>query len=51
MLRNLTPALESAVLRDMESWEFKPATRDGAPVDIDIVLEIRLAFRHGGAKL
>ena len=40
LLRNLTPALESAVLRDVESWEFKPATRDGAPVDIDIVLEI-----------
>lgn len=40
LLRNLTPAYENAVLRDMESWEFKPATRDGAPVDIDIVLEI-----------
>ncbi|MGB6943004.1 MAG: energy transducer TonB [Bryobacteraceae bacterium] len=40
LLRNLTPALESAVLQDVESWEFKPATRDGAPVDIDVVLEI-----------
>jgi hypothetical protein len=40
LLRNLTPAYESAVLRDVESWEFKPATRDGAPVDIDVVLEI-----------
>ncbi len=40
LLRNLTPALESAVLRDVESWEFKPATRDGVPVDIDVVLEI-----------
>ena len=37
---NLAPALESAVLRDIESWEFKPATRDGMPVDVDIVLEI-----------
>ena len=40
LLRNLTPALESAVLRDVGSWEFKPATRDGAPVDIDVVIEI-----------
>jgi hypothetical protein len=40
LLRNLTPALESAVLRDVQSWEFKPATRDGAPVDIDVVIEI-----------
>jgi hypothetical protein len=40
LLRNLAPALENAVLRDVSSWEFKPATQDGTPVDIDIVLEI-----------
>jgi hypothetical protein len=40
LLRDLSPALESAVLRDVKSWEFKPATRDGLPVDIDVVLEI-----------
>lgn len=40
LLRNLNPALASAVLQDAQSWEFKPATRDGAPVDVDVVLEI-----------
>jgi hypothetical protein len=40
LLRDLSPALESAVLRDVKSWEFKPATRDGLPLDIDVVLEI-----------
>ena len=40
LLRNLSPALESAVLQDLQSWEFKPATQDGAPVDVDVVLEI-----------
>jgi hypothetical protein len=40
LLRDLTPAYESAILRDVQSWEFKPATRDATPVDIDIVLEI-----------
>ncbi len=40
LLRNLTSFYENAVLRDLESWEFKPATRDGTPVDIDVVLEI-----------
>ena len=40
LLRDLTPALETAILRDVKSWEFKPATRDGVPVDIDVVLEI-----------
>ncbi len=40
LLRDLTPGLESAVLRDVKSWEFEPATRDGKPVEIDVVLEI-----------
>jgi hypothetical protein len=40
LLRNLAPALESAVLRDVQSWEFKPATRDGSPVEVDAVIEI-----------
>jgi len=40
LLRNLAPAQESAVLRDVQSWEFKPATEDGAPVDTDVVIEI-----------
>jgi len=40
LLKNLTPALESAVLRDVQSWEFKPATHDGMPVDVEVVLEI-----------
>jgi hypothetical protein len=40
-LRELASAAqESAVVRDLKSWEFKPATRDGVPVDIDVVLEI-----------
>jgi hypothetical protein len=40
LFRILAPALERAVLRDISSWEFKPATRDGAPVEVDVVLEI-----------
>ena len=40
LMRNLAPPLERAVLRDIAAWEFKPATRDGAPVDVDVVLEI-----------
>lgn len=40
LLRSVSPGLEAAVLRDIESWEFKPALRDGAPMDIDVVIEI-----------
>ena len=40
LLRNLPLAIEQAVIQDMSGWEFKPATRDGAAVDVDVVLEI-----------
>jgi hypothetical protein len=40
LLRDLSPSLEGAVLKDLKAWEFKPATRDGVAVDIDVVLEI-----------
>ena len=31
---------EQAIVQDLESWEFKPATRDGVPIDVEVVLEI-----------
>ena len=40
LLRNLTPGLEQAIIEDLNGWEFKPATRDGSPVDVDVVLEV-----------
>jgi hypothetical protein len=33
-------AIKRAVIHDMESWQFKPATRNGIPVDVDVVLEV-----------
>ena len=40
LLRRAAPAVEQAVIQDLESWEFKPATRGGMPVDVDVVIEI-----------
>gem|GEM_PF-2223653 len=34
------PAVAQAVIQDLQSWEFKPATRGGMPVDVDVVVEI-----------
>lgn len=50
LLRNLSPGLEQAVIQDMACWEFKPATRDGAPVDVDVVMEIPFSFPPEIAK-
>ncbi|MBZ5612234.1 MAG: energy transducer TonB [Acidobacteriia bacterium] len=40
LLRSQSPGIEQAVLQDLAEWEFKPATRDGSPVDVDAVFEI-----------
>lgn len=40
LLRNLAPSIQQAVTQDLACWEFKPATRDGTPIDIDVVIEI-----------
>jgi hypothetical protein len=40
LLTKASPAVQRAVLQDVTSWEFQPATRNGVPVDVDVVLEI-----------
>jgi len=40
LLRAANPALRQAVIQDLASWNFKPATRDGVAVDVDAVIEI-----------
>lgn len=40
LMRGVNPVLDKLVLDDLASWEFKPATRDGIPVDIDVVIEV-----------
>jgi TonB family protein len=40
LLRRSSPAVEQAVIQDLQSWEFKPATRAGMAVDVDVVFEI-----------
>ena len=40
LLRSVNPVLDQLVLQDLANWEFKPATRDGTPIDVEVVLEI-----------
>jgi hypothetical protein len=40
LLTRTGAVIEQALVRDLASWEFRPATRDGAPVDVEVVIEI-----------
>jgi hypothetical protein len=40
LMKGAPPAVAQAVIQDLQSWEFKPATRAGTPVDVDVVVEI-----------
>lgn len=35
-----SPEVAQAMIKDLVSWEFKPATRNAAPVAVDVVFEI-----------
>jgi hypothetical protein len=41
---------EQAIVQDLASWEFKPATHDGAPVDVEVVIEIPFNLSTAVAK-
>jgi hypothetical protein len=50
LITNATPAVQRAVLQDLRAWEFQPATRNGVPVDVDVVLEIPFSLPTAVAK-
>jgi TonB family protein len=45
VLKGADPRLDSSAVSAMRKWEFTPARRDGAPVDVDIVIEIPFKLR------
>ncbi len=50
LLTKTTPAVQRAVFQDVTSWEFRPATRDGAAVDVDVVMEIPFSIPTAVAR-
>ena len=50
LLTKATPAVQRAILQDLTSWEYQPATRNGQPVDVDVVLEIPFSLPTSVAK-
>jgi hypothetical protein len=43
-------AVEQAAIRDITAWEFTPATRNGLPVAVDVVIEISFVYPQALAK-
>ena len=50
LLTKTTAAVQRAVFQDVTAWEFRPATRDGLPVDVDVVLEIPFSIPTAVAR-
>lgn len=40
LLRSLDPQLDRNAIEALSRWKFSPATRDGAPIDIEAVVHI-----------
>jgi TonB family protein len=40
LLRHLDDRLDRSAMESLAKWQFEPATRDGAPVEVDAVFEI-----------
>ena len=44
LVRKLDPRLDANAIQALAQWKFRPATRDGAPIDIEAVVHI--PFRY-----
>jgi len=40
ILRSVDPRLDRSAAEALQKWEFEPAQRNGAPVEVDVVAEI-----------
>jgi periplasmic protein TonB len=43
--RSLTPALDKQAIKAVSEWRFDPATKDGAPVAVRLIIEIEFRLR------
>jgi TonB family protein len=40
LVRGIDPRLDQSAMEALAKWEFSPATKSGAPVDVDVMVEI-----------
>jgi len=46
IVRGIDPRLDRNAIAALAQWKFRPATRDGAPVDLEAVVHIPFTFRN-----
>ena len=50
LLRHLDNRLDASAMESLAKWEFEPATRNGAPLDVDAVFEIPFRLAPKSSK-
>jgi TonB family protein len=40
LVRGIDPRLDQSAMEALAKWEFSPATKSGAPIDVDVMVEI-----------
>jgi TonB family protein len=45
--KSLDPDLDAEAIRAAKQWKFKPGTKDGAPVPVEVNIELSFALRDG----
>jgi TonB family protein len=45
--RSLDPDLDAEAIRATKQWTFKPGTKDGTPVPVEVSIELSFALRDG----
>jgi outer membrane biosynthesis protein TonB len=40
LVRGLDPRLDQTAMEALSKWEFRPASRSGEPLDVDVMVEI-----------
>ena len=45
--KSLDPDLDAEAIRATKQWKFKPGTKDGAPVPVEVSIELSFTLRDG----
>jgi TonB family protein len=50
IIKSLDPDLDQQAIKAVRQWRFKPGTKDGQPVPVEVNIEMRFTLRDGPRK-